>query len=105
MGEMPFDNDIKWDELAEEFPLPPAYLKEGLNRVALYSLAREDGKKVNHDDIRGALLNMMNHKKLEEQGNAGDNIRTIEMSISEIVDEQVAEVKENVEKIIDHINQ
>lgn len=86
MGELVFAKDIKWDELAEEFPLPPAYLKEGLNRVALFALASGDGKApVSHDETRLALLNMTQHKKLEEAGSEGVDVPTIDLAIGEVV--------------------
>jgi len=109
MGDLTLSDSIKWDKLAEEFPLPPAYLKEGLNRVALYALARGDGETpVSHDDMRLALQNMLAHKTLEEAGNQGNDVPEIERALAELVEttirNTVSNTLENVGWKVDEVH-
>ena len=109
MGGIEFSDDVRWQELAKEYPLPPAYLKEALNRVALFSLASDNGDSpATHEDVGTALLNMLEHKALEEGGNQEEEIPTLDLAIGEVVkgtvDSLLEPVKQQVSDIWDTVS-
>lgn len=82
------DGAINWEELADAHPLPPAYIKEALNRAGLLAETTGNGT-VTHDDLRVALSEMRDHKKLQDGGEQGQDVPTLDLAFNKSIDHHV----------------
>lgn len=86
---MLFEDDIDWDAVADEFPMPPAYLKEGLSRVGLVQAADNRlGEPVSQEELSVALNAMQDHLEMQQQASDGKVKRSdLESSLRSMIAE------------------